>query len=165
MKRAIKTPDEFWAMVRRGNADQCWPWLGSAKAGGRRGARYGSYWDGRWQYFAHRYAYTVSVGPIPVGMDLMHACDNTLCCNPAHLNPGTRSENMQDMIAKGRGRWARGEAHGLAKLTPERAQAVFDDHRPYKAIAEAFGVSFTCVGDIKRGRTWSHVTGKKRDAA
>jgi hypothetical protein len=33
-----------------------------------------------------------------------HRCDNTLCCNPQHLFLGTQKENIQDMVAKGRGR-------------------------------------------------------------
>lgn len=152
----------FWNFVRVGNPDQCWPWLKKAKAGGKRGPRYGTFWDGRWLLYAHRFAYTLKVGPIPAGYDLMHLCDNTLCCNPAHLKPGTRAENMQDMIAKGRGRWARGDAHGLAKLTAEQAIAIYNDPRTIQEIAADYGIGMTAVGNIKRGETWSHATGAEK---
>jgi hypothetical protein len=40
--------------------------------------------------------------PIPKGMEVCHTCDVPDCINPEHLFLGTKSENMQDMIAKGR---------------------------------------------------------------
>ena len=35
-------------------------------------------------------------------MDLCHRCDNPPCCNVRHLFIGTRHDNVQDMILKGR---------------------------------------------------------------
>src|ERR1043165_9731130 len=69
---------------------QCWNWTGAISNG-----RYGSIYDqGRMQK-AHRVAYSVEVGAIPHGTDLDHLCRNTRCCNPAHLEPVTRSENLR----------------------------------------------------------------------
>lgn len=34
---------------------------------------------------AHRWAYEYCVGPMKVGMDLHHMCQNKLCVNPTHL--------------------------------------------------------------------------------
>lgn len=43
----------------------------------------------------HRVRYEREVGPIPEGMDLDHfACENRACCNPAHVRPVTRRENL-----------------------------------------------------------------------
>jgi hypothetical protein len=53
-------------------------------------------------WLAHRYAYSQAVGPIPDGLHVMHRCDNRRCVNPEHLFVGSRVDNMQDMIAKGR---------------------------------------------------------------
>lgn len=33
-----------------------------------------------------------------------HLCNNTLCCNPAHLVGGTASSNMKQMVRDGRGK-------------------------------------------------------------
>ena len=52
---------------------------------------------------AHRYAYELAKGPIPVGLSVLHICDNPRCINAEHLRVGTRADNQQDMKAKGRG--------------------------------------------------------------
>lgn len=36
------------------------------------------------------------------GMYACHHCDNRTCCQPEHLFEGTPSDNVQDMMAKGR---------------------------------------------------------------
>lgn len=154
----------FWSKVKVGAPDECWLWTGT-RWGGRAGNRYGYYHDGLTSHYAHRYAYSTRHGRFRPGAIIMHTCDTRLCCNPDHLRAGTVAENVADMVAKGRCIRARGEAHGLAKLTPEKALAIFNDQRIYQDIAAAYGVGLTCVGNIKRGETWSHVTGKKRDAA
>lgn len=51
--------------------------------------------DGRLQS-AHRVAYALSVGPIPEGAEVDHACLNRACVEPAHLRLATRSENAQN---------------------------------------------------------------------
>lgn len=43
---------------------------------------------------AHRMMYLEHVGPIPDGLDLDHLCRNRACCNPAHLEPVSRSVNL-----------------------------------------------------------------------
>lgn len=48
----------------------------------------------RTRWLAHRYAYTLAVGPVPTGLDLDHLCRVRACINPEHLEPVTRRENL-----------------------------------------------------------------------
>jgi hypothetical protein len=51
---------------------------------------------------AHKLSYLIFEGSVPDGMEVCHRCDNHWCINPDHLFLGTRLENVQDSIAKGR---------------------------------------------------------------
>ena len=100
--RSGRTRDEwqdhvanFWRMVDVGEPDECWPWTGG-------GDRYGKIKVRRMSVSAHRFAWQVANGPIPDGMSVLHTCDNPPCCNPSHLFLGTNSDNMRDMVTKGR---------------------------------------------------------------
>lgn len=84
-----------------GGPDKCWPWNGCRSEKG-----YGTIRIAGKTKKAHRQAYEFSRGPIPEGMEVRHVvCDNPPCCNPDHLGPGTHTENMHDMAARGRGWW------------------------------------------------------------
>lgn len=34
--------------------------------------------------------------------DTRHGCDTPACCEPSHLSPGSRLDNVRDMVARGR---------------------------------------------------------------
>lgn len=85
------TPDAFWARVRKLGDDDCWLWEGTV--GGRGG--YGVLQMQGRQVYAHRYAWEISRGEVPEGLQLDHLCRNRLCVNPAHLEPVTAGENVR----------------------------------------------------------------------
>ena len=92
--------ERFWARVRK--TPGCWEWEGSKSAAG-----YGQVGhDGRILY-AHRLACEWAHGSAPDGTEVCHSCDNRGCVNPDHLRWGTRQENVDDMIERGRGAWQR----------------------------------------------------------
>lgn len=88
--------DRFWAKVAKG--DDCWLWTGAVA--GYPGNDYGAFNKGK----AHRFSWELHRGPIPAGLFVLHKCDVTRCVRPDHLFLGTQKDNMQDMVAKGRGR-------------------------------------------------------------
>lgn len=68
----------------------CWIWTGAIHANGYGAKRV----HGR-LYKVHRLAYEAVAGPIPAGLDLDHLCHVRACCNPNHLEPVTRAENLR----------------------------------------------------------------------
>lgn len=114
---------------------------------------------------AHRAAYELFVGPIPVGMWVLHRCDNPPCVNPHHLFLGTNTDNVHDMIAKGRNRT--GESHTNAKLTESDVNEIRriyergDMERGARPLARKYGVSSTAISNIVQGRVWTRRGGAR----
>lgn len=84
--------DRLWEKVEVRGPDECWPWLGATNPKGYGQITEGGH-SGR-RLAVHRVAYELVVGPIPDGHDLDHHCERTNCCNPRHLEPVTRQDNM-----------------------------------------------------------------------
>jgi HNH endonuclease len=84
----LSLAERFWAKVEIGIG--CWLWRG-ATGTGYGVIRRGRAGEGMLQ--AHRVAYEMLVGPIPVGMEIDHLCRVRACVNPAHLEPVTHREN------------------------------------------------------------------------
>ena len=77
----------------------CWEYQGATNNVG-----YGMIRDEKKMRTTHRVSYEEhNDTKIPAGMCVCHQCDNPKCVNPAHLWLGTRKQNMDDMVAKGRG--------------------------------------------------------------
>lgn len=102
------TPEErFWAKVDRRGPSDCWLWKASTR--GKNGVRYGSMdFRGR-RESAHRVAWILTYGDIPLirgldshGVCVLHSCDQPLCVNPAHLSLGTHEANMVDKALRQR---------------------------------------------------------------
>lgn len=95
----------------------------------------------------HHVAWFLATGEWPER--LRHTCDNPICCEITHLLAGTQQQNMDDKVA--RGRQAKGENHGRAKLSDEQR----DELRQLRAegwslrqLAEKFGLRETGVSYI-----------------
>jgi hypothetical protein len=98
----------------------CWVWQRAKNAKGYGRVLIGSRVDGtRRVVYAHRLSYELHVGPVPDGLDLDHLCRNTSCCNPAHLEPVTRRENVLRGEAPAAKQWRLGECNRGHAFTPE----------------------------------------------
>lgn len=119
--------ERFWTKVdkngpvptHRPKLGKCWVWTG-----GRTAAGYGeTFYIGKVSY-VHRISLERKLGRLLAkGEKSCHSCDNPPCLRPTHLFVGTHTENMRDMLAKGRGmaneKRARGDRNGR-RTHPER---------------------------------------------
>lgn len=85
-------------------------------------------------------------------MDICHRCDNRRCVNPDHLFVGTRQDNVDDMMCKGRA--ASGSKHPKAKLTPDDVAAIKSLSGTNAEIAKRFGVDAAVVSRVKNGKAY-----------
>lgn len=129
----------------------CWEWQGERSHNGYARARLNSK-----HRAVHRFLWEKTRGPVPVGWDVMHLCDNPPCIRLDHLEIGPKDVNIAMKVA--RNRQAKGEGHGSAKLTREDVLFIFNSEDRGIDLAEAFGISPSSITDIRRGRTWRHVT-------
>lgn len=73
-----------------------------------------------------------------------------------------RFESIDRAFRLGLIKIAVGEQQANTKLTNEAVLLIYRHNAPTKKIAQGFGVSTHTVLDIKRGRTWWHITGHPR---
>lgn len=143
----------------------CWEWIGAITDKGYGSLRIGSLKDGSRQVLgAHQVSYEIHYGS-RMGLFVCHKCDNRKCVNPKHLFLGTHQDNMDDMIAKGRDKLGAsnnpGEQNGNAKLTKRDVMEIVKlfPYMKNTEIAEVYKVTHSTVSSIRRGKTWSDLTG------
>ncbi len=99
LARRVPLAERFWTKVDK--TVGCWLWTAYCDDGGYGVVgRPGGQLDK-----AHRVAWELTYGPIPLGLHVLHNCpggDNPACVCPEHLWLGTHSDNMRDAVAKGR---------------------------------------------------------------
>jgi HNH endonuclease len=156
----MNTSEEFMSNVSV--SDGCWEWTaGRGKFG------YGSLW---WQGDygkAHRVAWELFRGPVPVGLFVLHRCDNPPCVNPEHLFLGTQKDNMLDCYNKGRHYHLgsrdiqQGEQNNNSKLTGEKVREIRmlygSGGWTLRGLGKAYGVSYGTIDDAIRRKTWAFV--------
>jgi hypothetical protein len=143
----------FWARVRK--IGLCWEWTGSLDTSGYGLVRV----DGRLMK-AHRYSYLLTRGSLPPPTCVVrHKCDNPVCVNPDHLEPGTRADNTRDRDERNRFVCLQGEAHGMHKLTERDVRWIRENVGLLSGaeMARKLRVSPTAVNRAALRQTWRHI--------
>lgn len=144
--------ERFWAKVDQ--SGECWLWTGCKDDQG-----YGTFGVEKHTVRAHRFAWTLTHGPIPNGVDVCHSCDNPSCVRVDHLFLGTQQDNSDDM--KRKRRQPHGIRHGMAVLTDSDVIAI---RQRYAAggvtltqLGREYGVVHSAISAIVTRRRWRHL--------
>lgn len=125
----------FWSKVDVGDPDECWEWKANIVK------EYGQF-----KYFgdpvpAHRVAWILSSGTeIPESLNILHKCDNKICCNPKHLYCGTQGDNMRDRELRNPGRSGRVSKLGADNILSIRSMYKSGNYTQRK-LAAMFSIS------------------------
>lgn len=141
--RPTQDAERFVAKVSPGSGG-CLLWTGTRDKNG-----YGKFWfDGELRRAGH---FVLSDRPSAQHV-MRHACDHPPCVSPGHLCWGTKSENTQDMIARGRARWGRKPVLSAA----QRSEAIgrHKNGESINSIARSYGVSWMTVGRAVGGHEY-----------
>jgi len=134
---------ERFVEQQRGFTSPCWVWQGTITTRG-----YGQIWDidARRMRVAHRFMWEEANGPVPEGLELDHLCRVRACCNPEHLEPVTRRENVH-----------RGSA---TKVTDDQAREIRRRRQAGEeaaSIAKDYPISRSSVYAIALGQCRKHL--------
>ncbi len=147
--------EEVWNHINIKFKDDCWEWNRHVGTHG-----YGEIRINKKLYLSHRLVYELTYGSIPKGLFVLHHCDNRKCCNPVHLFLGTHSDNMKDMVKKGRySKHCRsGEFNGNSKLTKLQVEEIRKLYQTKKysqrQLGKIFNVDHSVIGDIVLYKLW-----------
>jgi len=134
--KRVDVETRLYEKIDKRRPDECWPWKGYTHKG------YATFRIGSQKHHAIRIAWELENGVlIPPGMEMDHLCNNRLCCNPAHGEVVTHSENMRRAWA--RGRIVNQGQRGMGKHFKDTAafKAFMADPRSWHEKAADHGIS------------------------
>lgn len=131
----------------------CWEWTR-----GKIGDGYGQIWDGKRNGLAHRFSWLTYRGEIPLGMMVLHHCDNRRCVNPDHLFLGTNADNVSDKVSKNRQQRLNGRKNGRCILSEDQVKQILatsGKDRNDRELSIRFGVSRKYISGLRSGQNWA----------
>jgi len=133
----------------------CWIWSGTIVRGG-----YGYFGVSKNKnLMAHKVSYILFNGEIPSGMCVLHTCDVPCCVNPDHLFLGTHTDNMKDMVKKGRKARPKGEDFNrkLKETDVLSIRSMGASGYRHKEISKTFNISLSMVSFVINRKFWKHL--------
>lgn len=159
MPKANSLNHVFTKIDMSAGPDACWPWQGGTGGVSRKMRTGGAaatskerpyfHYHGR-KLTATRVVYELVNGVTLSHLDVIrHKCDNSLCCNPAHMEVGTHFDNMQDMVERDR--------HGLPHHVVRRIRVLLArGGKTHREIADLYGVDRSIVTRIANNQAHTH---------
>lgn len=146
--------ERFFSKVLK--TDGCWEWQSRIDRHG-----YGKFKSGGKTWISHRFLYTQLNGPLLPSQFCMHTCDNRKCVNPDHLKLGTHSQNMDDMVNKGRQKSLKGNEHPNSKLNEAQVHEIREQYLKsnptYASVARKYEVTAPTIRDVVKRNCWKHI--------
>jgi hypothetical protein len=156
-RKRVPLEQRFWAKVDMNGPKvletPCWIWMGARSEGYGR-IMVSSDQGREVTEFAHRLSFFWAFGYLPV-TECRHRCHNRACVNPAHLQSGTRAQNMADMVESGRS--LRGERQPRHRLTWAMVRDARERHAQgvsARQLALECGISERTMRQCLNGETW-----------
>lgn len=109
---------------------------------------------------ASRVSWEVHHGEIPEGLCVLHVCDVRHCVNPEHLFLGTKRDNSDDMIRKGRAKHIglKGPTNPNSKLSWKQARQIRSLYETgdfsQRFLASLYHVSLSVIQDVLDNKSY-----------
>lgn len=143
--------DRFMAKVQK--TEECWIWKGAIT-----GNNYGCIKVNKKSRAAHRVSWDLFRFEAPSSTLVLHKCDNTHCVNPDHLFLGNQSDNMQDMLSKGRSNYAVGNRARHSKLIPSQVLEIRKrSSEDIVSLAKEYEVTIASIRAVINRKVWKHL--------
>lgn len=105
--------------------------------------------------FIHSMVALAFLGDRPEGMQICHRDGDRTNNTPSNLRYDSCAGNLADRYMHGTA--PVGSRNSNAMLDEKAVAQILSDERKYRVIAEAHGVAYATVKDIKQRRRWKHV--------
>lgn len=89
---------------------------------------------------------------------VLHIDNNKKNAHYKNLKWGTHKQNMQDAFRDGLIK-LKGVQRNRSNLTENDVVDIFNSKETCRALAKKYSVNYTCIVDIRSGRSWNHITG------
>lgn len=156
--RTKHTVDEMRSYTVIDSYTGCWNWNSGKNEHG-----YGYIWHDGAKWLAPRLMFALSNPEQDISrLFVLHRCDNPPCINPDHLYLGTKKQNSEDMVRRGRQNHDgyRGSKSPFAKLSepdiPVIRQRV-SNGEPIERLRKEYGVVWKVIKRIACREKWKHV--------